>query len=260
MFLNEASLAESIKSFKGQKPFDHCIIDNFFIDEIAYGLENEFPNFDDDVWHKYDNAIEIKKTCNNWNVFPKLTYRVVAQLNSEEFAKKLSKLLGIPNITVDPGLNGGGWHIHKRGGKLNTHLDYNIHPKLHLHRKLNIIIYLNSKWQVEWGGQLGLWESGEDPHRPGSLARSVDPLFNRAILFDTSQKSWHGLPTPLMCPEGEVRKSLAIYYLVPPPPNTDQRGKALFAPTESQEDDPEVLELIRKRASTTSASDVYRKI
>ena len=41
----------------------------------------------------------------------------------------------------DIGLNGGGWHTHKRGGKLNTHLDYSLHTKLKLERKLNIINY-----------------------------------------------------------------------------------------------------------------------
>ncbi len=255
---NYAVLAESTKTFKGQLPFDHCITDNLFVDGIAHDLEKEFPDFDSNVWDRYDNAIEIKKACNNWNVFPPLTYRVASFLSSEEFTKILSKLLDIPDLSADPGLNGGGWHIHANGGKLNPHLDYSIHPKLHLQRKLNLIIYLNSQWRPEWGGQLGLWGSSKDPHCPGQLVKSVDPLFNRAILFDTTQNSWHGLPNPITCPAGQARKSLAIYYLVPPPENVDQRGKALFAPTEQQKNDSTVLELIKKRASTANAPDVYR--
>jgi len=32
--------------------------------------------------------------------------------------------------------------MHAAGGNLNPHLDYSIHPKMGLQRKLNVIIYL----------------------------------------------------------------------------------------------------------------------
>ena len=38
----------------------------------------------------------------------------------------------------------------------------------------------------------------------------------------------------------------------------DSRGKALFAPTEDQKQDSNVLELIKKRSMTVSAVDVYK--
>jgi Rps23 Pro-64 3,4-dihydroxylase Tpa1-like proline 4-hydroxylase len=258
MYVNQNALNAASAHFKGQSPFDHCVIDGFFLPEIAAKLEQEFPDFDSKTWHEYSNAIEIKKTCNNWNVFPPLTYQVVTYLNSSAFSDKLAALLGFPELTGDPGLNGGGWHIHKRGGKLNTHLDYNIHPKLGRQRKLNIIVYLNSSWQPEWGGQLGLWAQSAEGRKPGKLEKSVDPVFNRAVLFDTTQNSWHGLPTPLSCPEGQARKSLAIYYLAPAPADADTRGKALFAPTPEQEGDQDILDLIKRRAEVASASEVYR--
>jgi Rps23 Pro-64 3,4-dihydroxylase Tpa1-like proline 4-hydroxylase len=258
MFVNEIALSKASAGFKGQKPFDHCIIEDFFLPDVAAKLEEEFPNFDSKVWHEYQNAIEIKKTCNNWNVFPPLTYRVLAYLNSDEFSRKLGHLLGFSDLIGDAGLNGGGWHIHKQGGKLNTHLDYNIHPKLGWQRKLNIIVYLNSQWDPAWGGQLGLWAQSPEGRKPGDLVKSIDPVFNRAILFDTTQDSWHGLPTPLFCPDGQARKSLAIYYLIPAPADADVRGKALFAPTREQEADQDVLDLIKKRSDVASAGETYR--
>jgi len=222
-------------------------------------LEQEFPDFDDILWHEYRNAIEIKKVCNNWNVFPKLTYQVFSYLNSDAFVNTLSEILFDEKILYsDIGLNGGGWHIHKRGGRLNTHLDYSLHPKLGLQRKLNIIIYLNSKWQKAWGGSLGLW-GNESSESPGDLVNEIEPVFNRATILDTTCNSWHGLSKPLMCPEGEFRKSLAIYYLTEPPANVDEREKALFAPTEAQKGDKEVLELIKERSNIATASNVYTK-
>ena len=257
--INKKSILKSLKSYGKSGPFDHCVIDNFFEKAIANQLEDEFPAFESDVWHKYNNEIEVKKVCNDWNAFPKLTYQVFNFLNSNEFIELLSvNILDKNKLFSDVGLNGGGWHIHKRGGKLNTHLDYSLHPKLGLQRKLNIIIYLNSKWEKEWDGKLGLW-SNESDTKPGNLAKEIEPKFNRAILFDTTQNSWHGLPNPVKCPENEHRKSLAVYYLCEPPENINKRGKALFAPTSSQENNEEVLELIKKRSNIDSSSSVYTK-
>lgn len=235
------------------------IIDGFFSDSFARALESEFPAFESQTWHSYDNAIELKKTCNNWNVFPPNTYRAFDYLNSKAFTDLLSEhVLGGARTYADPGLNGGGWHIHGAGGKLNTHLDYSIHPKLGLQRKLNIIVYMNSDWRSEWGGHLGLW-GNESPDQPGDLMRTVEPAFNRAVIFDTTQNSWHGLPEPLTCPPGQHRKSLAVYYLCEPPSGVDPRGKALFAPTDAQKGDEAVLDLIRRRASVETAASVYTK-
>ena len=257
MLLNKKSFVSSLRSFGNEGPFDHCVIDDFFDREIALKLESEFPNFESEIWHQYDNAIEVKKVCNNWNVFPSLTYQAFSYLNSLEFLEQL--LAGLPISTRlynDIGLNGGGWHIHKTGGKLNTHLDYSVHPKLGLQRKLNLIVYLNSSWQEDWGGALGFW-SNESAKKPGKLVRQILPKFNRAVLFDTTQNSWHGLPDPLKCPQNEYRKSLAMYYLCDPPAGVDERGKALFAPAVDQMDDEEVAELIERRAQVESAQSTY---
>jgi hypothetical protein len=104
---------------------------------------------------------------------------------------------------------------------------------------------------------LGLWEKSITKNGPGRLVKSVDPLFNRAVIFDTTQESWHGLPQPIACPESVTRNSLAVYYLCEPREGVSERGKALFAPTKEQEDDLDVLALIDKRSNVNSARDVY---
>lgn len=256
-YFNLDNIIQGLSSYGTEGPFNHCVIDDFFLPDVAEALEKEFPEADSNIWHQYNNPIEIKKVCNDWNRFPALTYSVFSALNSSEFTNYLSDnaLSSLP-LYSDSGLNGGGWHLHKSGGKLNTHLDYSIHPKLGLQRKLNIIIYLNSSWQEQWGGQLGLW-GNESSEAPGALVKTISPVFNRAVLFDTTQNSWHGLPEPLVSPEDQARKSFAVYFLCDPPDGTDARGKALFAPTEQQVNDSSVLELIKKRSQVGTASDVY---
>lgn len=257
-YINIESVIAQVKNYGKEPPFDHVVLDGFFKDDVAQALANEFPAYDSDVWHGYDSPLEVKRVCNNWNVFPDLSYRVFDLFNSPLFSKFLSdNLLSGFALYADPGLNGGGWHIHKRGGKLNTHLDYSLHPKLNLQRKLNIIVYINPQWREEWGGALGFWDH-ESPDKPGKLVKTVWSKFNRAIIFDTTQNSWHGLPEPLECPEGESRRSLAAYFLCEPPKNADKRGKALFAPAAGQENDEKIMELISKRSKTSSAATAYK--
>ena len=130
---------------------------------------------------------------------------------------------------------------------MNVHLDYSIHPKLKLQRKLNLIIYLEENWNLEWGGNLELWSHNQEKNKPHKKIVTIDNIFNRAILFDTTQNSWHGFPDPLTCPKGKYRKSLAVYYLTDPPEEVDKRPRALYAPTEEQENNPEILNLIKER-------------
>ncbi len=247
------------ETFQCAEPFNHIVIDNFFNENVAHALVEEFPGLDSQTWYTYDNAIEKKHAMNNWDRFPKTTYQVFTYLNSPEFIRNLEEWTGIERLYPDIGLHGGGWHAHGRGGKLNVHLDYSIHPKLQLERRLNLIVYLTPGWKAEWGGGLQLWSHDAVNSSPSECIKVVDNVFNRGVLFDTTQNSWHGLPDPIECPEGEMRRSLAVYYLSEPNKDAAKRGKALFAPHKDQKDDPAVLELIKQRAEVTSATGVYRK-
>lgn len=256
--INLSNLTKSFETFRTAEPFNHCVVDNFFDQDIAETLESEFVDYNSDKWFCYKNALEDKKTLVDWTNFPKTTYGAFQYLNSHPFVELLGQLIGT-QLYPDNGLHGGGWHIHGTGGNLNPHLDYNIHPKLGLQRKLNIIVYMSSNLKEEHGGHLGLWSTDHETHRPKELVKEVAPKFNRAVIFDTTQNSWHGMSRPLTQPEGIYRKSLAIYYLCQPPAETDPRCRALYAPREEQKNNAEIEELIRLRADFETSKLVYRK-
>lgn len=239
-----------------KEPFTYGIIDNFLPDDLAKKLTCEFPSFDDDVWFNYKNQIEDKKLLSDWRKFPKETYQIFSFLNSNLVLEILSTIVGT-RLYEDHGLHGGGWHIHANGGKLNPHLDYSIHPSLLLQRKLNLIIYLCEDWKEEYGGHFGLWECDPNTKKAGKLHTELPVKFNRAVIFDTTQNSWHGLSREVSCPANKYRKSLAAYYLCDPPANVDTRSRALFAATEQQRNNKEIEELIEKRSVESSAKAVY---
>jgi Rps23 Pro-64 3,4-dihydroxylase Tpa1-like proline 4-hydroxylase len=249
IYVNLENVKNSFGTFHGAEPFPYCVIDKFFTNEIAEQLAREFPNSESNVFNgNYFNQIEIKRTCNIWDRFPSTTYNVLQYLNSAEFLDFITLLTGGSKLYADHGLHGGGWHIHPPGGKLNVHLDYSIHPKMKLQRKYNLLVYLNPNYQSVWGGELGLWE-GTD--KPKELVRILEPKFNQAIIFDTTCNSWHGLEVPNKFPKGQDRKSIALYYLIDPPTDINERSRALFSPSKDQENDQEVLDLIDRRSKVT---------
>jgi hypothetical protein len=228
-------------------PFDYWVVDDFLLEEEALALSEEFPDYDAPMWVNYSSALENKRLCNDWGQFAPATYKFFTTILSESATEAFGKMSGIDGLRPDIGLHGGGWHIHQRGGKLNVHLDYSIHPKLDLQRRLNLILYLTPNWDSGWGGGLELWSHNGTTNKPLKKEKYVECKFNRAVIFRTDQHSWHGLPAPIQCPEGIVRKSLAAYYVSPPDEKVDPRNRALFAASESQEGDASVEELIKLR-------------
>eukprot|EP00744_Colponema_vietnamica_P001997 GILI01003216.1.p2 GENE.GILI01003216.1~~GILI01003216.1.p2 ORF type:complete len:290 (+),score=43.98 GILI01003216.1:23-871(+) len=229
-------LPELSESFSKAEPFEHVVIDNFLTEEFATALALEFPRPGTSKaeglnWYLYHNPIEKKFLINKIDSerLPE-TAKLYDILQSDAFVDLVKQITSIPNLENDPHLHGAGLHFHPRGGKLDMHLDYSIHPMSGKERRVNLILYLNKTdsedgWQPEWGGDLELWNQEFT-----TCVRKVTPLFNRAALFKTSDISYHGLPAPIKCPEGEGRQSAAIYYVSDPRPEATLRKKAQFRP------------------------------
>ena len=140
------------------------------------------------------------------------TRAIIAEMNSPGFVSWLEDLTGIAGLQPDHSLAGGGIHQIRRGGFLKVHTDFNWHAGLQLHRRVNVLLYLNEDWQAEWGGALELWKP--DMSACGAL---ILPLLNRLVIFSTTDESYHGHPDPLACPEGVSRNSIALYYYAAEP-------------------------------------------
>jgi Rps23 Pro-64 3,4-dihydroxylase Tpa1-like proline 4-hydroxylase len=239
-------------------PFDHIVIDDFLTDEFAQKIVSEFPEYDSSVWEEkgyvYDNPLERKKTLRDWGSFQTNTYQLFMHLCSEFITsritnafKKENEIIPLP-IVPDFGLHGAGYHMHMCGDHLNVHLDYSIHPKANLQRKFNLILYLTPEWNPEWGGGLEFWSHDSETNQPKEKIKTIENKFKRAVIFDTTQNSWHGISQTINCPIGTYRRSIAMYYLCHVNKSTEERKRALYAPLESQKQDVKILEIINKRS------------
>lgn len=232
------------------EPFDHWIAENFFPQIEANQLAQDFYDYDDERWLTRNHTeFEQKRLSTHWDWYPKSIYSAFFYLCSNMFIAELQDLTGIKGLIPDYGLHAGGMHIHaSSSGRLNLHQDAELHPKLGLRRRLNLIVYLNPDWKEEWGGDLQLWSTNPKDGLPLEKVKSVSPLFNRAIIFDT-QNSWHGLPDldAVRSPDGQHRKSIALFYYTKDNDYGEKRTRAMFAPTEEQKSDPRIMSIIHDR-------------
>ncbi len=200
---------ESLRdAFRSASPFPHVVVDRLFPDEVLEGVLAVFPSPERDDWRRFDNSRE-KKLGSPLRMLQAdgPIARFLSAMNSAPMLEFLERLTSIDGLIPDPYFGGGGLHQIPRGGFLEVHADFNWHPKLKLDRRLNMLVYLNKEWREEYGGNLELWDRGLN--RPEA---SILPLFNRTVIFATTDSSYHGHPRPLGCPEGMTRKSISLYY------------------------------------------------
>lgn len=188
-------------------PFSHIVIDNFLPEFVLDNVLNEFPKVDAINWQKFDASTEKKLATKHERQIEDNTRLLLYRLNSSTFIDFLETLTGIDGIIPDPHFEGGGLHQIERGGFLKMHADFNRHRKLRLDRRLNLLLYLNKNWQEAYGGHLELWDRNMT-----QCQKKILPIFNRCVIFNTTDFSYHGHPEPLTCPKGQTRKSLALYY------------------------------------------------
>ena len=252
-FGNWVSDIKQLKNkFKNAEPFNYVKIDNFLNNDYAELLYQNFPT-DFENWHEYFNPIEVKYANDDIKNMNHNIKKLFYLLSTDHLTSIFSDISSIPDLEYDPYLNGAGLHSHGRYGRLNLHLDYEKHPKLeNKQRKLNIILFLTKNWKEEWNGDNQLWDKDVKECKVKTY-----PKFNSAIVFQTNEISWHGLPEKIMCPEGVFRKSFAYYYISPLISNSNEnkigndgsgyRTKATFVKRPTDPEYPELEKLYKIR-------------
>ncbi len=203
-----------------EEPFTHIVIDNFLKQDVIDKVFNEIPVLNDD-FYEYYNPLEIKYVYDKIDKLQSNIKNVFYALSHTKIIDKLKHIFNIDNLEYDPLLHGAGIHLHPNNGRLHMHLDYEKHPILeNKQRILNIILYLNKQWKTEWNGDTQLW----DKNMSECKVRSY-PEYNKAIIFKTSENSWHGVPDIIKCSENEFRKTLVFYYIKPLENTMDKNKK-----------------------------------
>jgi hypothetical protein len=199
--------------FANAQPFRHLVVDDLLHAELLRDLIEQFPAFDaKNALNEYGEAggkavrADLPRLGSGYARFDAL-------MQDREFLGWLSHVTGIPKLLYDADYLGGGTHENVSGQDLDPHVDFNYHTNGRWHRRLNLILFLNERWALDWGGCLQLHRN---PWLPPSEdeTQTVIPRANRAVVFETTENSWHGFPR-IAIPASEnglTRRSVAVYF------------------------------------------------
>lgn len=203
--------------YNAAAPFEHAVLDGILCARCLDVCARAFPTPDDPSWFRYPSEPHrqsCKQTLAKRESIPKPLTDLIDALNAEPFVEFLKNLTGIPDLTFDEKLHGGGLHQTTNGGSLGIHVDHALNPMLNRYRRVTVLIYV-SRWRDEYGGQLELWDGYRegDTDRLIGCVKSIAPSFNRMVIFSNSNTSYHGHPGVITCPEDVSRNSIATFYL-----------------------------------------------
>ncbi|MBA8888336.1 Rps23 Pro-64 3,4-dihydroxylase Tpa1-like proline 4-hydroxylase [Dokdonella fugitiva] len=198
-------------AFARRDPFRHVVIDDFLDADYAAALLARFPPFERGNARNEAGELGGKSTVERIRGLGESYAQLDDLVQSAEFLDLVGRITGIPDLLYDPDYFGGGTHENREGQDLDPHVDFNRHPREPWHRRLNLIVYLNREWEDDWGGSL---ELHSDPRSPDDRVTLVTPLFNRCVIFETTEWSWHGFGRITLPPERRAlsRKSIALYF------------------------------------------------
>jgi hypothetical protein len=197
------------REFQTASPFPFIKVDNLLDPDFAVEVARAYPSFENATQRglTFKTVNEKKKVqITDSKLFPDPVRRLNDALASPAFLSDLSYISGIPNLMADPELDGGGMHVTGAGGRLDVHVDFNYLEKRKLHRRINLLLYLNPTWDEKWGGHVQLWD-----RQVKQCRQAFAPVLNRCILFETSDISFHGV-TPVSQAAPFARCSFAAYY------------------------------------------------
>lgn len=190
-------------------PVPNFLIDNFLKEEFAHQVADAFPPYEEAAaMGKSFRAVNEKGKVQVTDTarFPEPIQQLNSALASPEFCELISYALEVPNLLADAQLVGGGMHQTAARGHLDVHVDFNYLEDRQWHRRANLLVFFNRDWQTDWGGEFELWDAAVRNRHHAHL-----PIFNRCVLFETNEVSFHGV-TAVTCPPGQTRKSFAAYY------------------------------------------------
>lgn len=197
------------REFTMAQPFPFVRIEPFLDRAFAEELASSYPTFEraraqGRAFTTVNERMKVQIT--DAKLFPDAVRKLNDALASPAFLDDLSAITGIPGLLADEQLVGGGMHITAAGGRLDVHVDFNYIEARQLHRRINLLLFLNPVWEERWGGYVQFWD-----RKVRRCEHAFAPLLNRCIVFETSSVSFHGV-TPVAGDAPVARCSFAAYY------------------------------------------------
>lgn len=195
-------------AYQNASPFRHVVIDGLFDPGLLDPLSAEMTGIARGQWMVVENeGSERFLRMRSVVQLRDSGMQLLSLVHSASFLYMLSEITGIWQLLPDPYLQGSGYAAMRPGDFFNVHSDRSVAYETGLTRRLAMIIFLNKSWKPEYNGQLELW----NPEATKCEA-SIEPIFNRTIIFEVAHPNYHGVPAPIACPPDRSRQSFMFYF------------------------------------------------
>lgn len=232
-------------------------IDDLLPKDLARKIFKAFPKTE--RMRLLDSFREKKFTSKEMDKFDSLVKDVTFAFQDKRVIEKVAELTEIKDAVGDPKLYAGGISSMAKGHFLNPHLDNSHDYEQKNYRVLNLLYYVTPDWEVDFGGNLELW------NEEVTEAVEIPSKFNRLVLMSTNDKSWHSVNE--VTKEGK-RCCVSNYYFSPNSPNGYETTHVTYFKARPEqkvrriltEADSGLRTLLRKvKKSGFSKKDLYEK-
>ena len=189
-------------------------IDNLLPTEMVQEIFHAFE-LKEGAWRLFDTFRERKYTSKSFDEFNPILKEITYALQDPEVVKVMGSITGIKSLEGDPSLYAGGLSMMQKSHFLDPHIDNSHDAKRELYRRLNVLYYVTPEWEKENGGHLELWS------KDLSERELIESRFNRLVLMETNNYSWHSVSKVL----GGSKRCCVSNYLFS---ETSPLGKEYF--------------------------------
>jgi Rps23 Pro-64 3,4-dihydroxylase Tpa1-like proline 4-hydroxylase len=194
--------ADAARSWNTSLPIRHFVVDDLIPDDLATRVGSVFPSHQEMVLKK--SLREDKYVSAQMNAHDPLLEETLFAFQEPHVLDEIKDITAQPELEPDPRLYAGGISSMGRRQFLNPHIDNSHDVSRSRWRALNLLWYATEGWQEGWGGNLELWPDG-----PSGAPLTIESRFNRLVVMETHQQSWHSVSPVLV---DQPRRCVSNYY------------------------------------------------
>jgi Rps23 Pro-64 3,4-dihydroxylase Tpa1-like proline 4-hydroxylase len=187
------------------------IVDDLLPSDYARAVYAAFPAPESLVLKR--TLGQLKYVGYQMNAYDPLLEEAIYGFQDARVLGLIAEITGLAALVPDESLYAGGISLMTEGHFLNPHLDNSHNNDRTAYRVLNLLYYVSPDWRDEYGGHLELWDDG-----PGKPCRTVHSRFNRLVVMQTDERSWHSVGKVT---HGGRRCCVSNYYFSPQPVGRD---------------------------------------
>ena len=169
----------------------YFVLDDLLDAKDAQQIFNAFP-VDSAELHRQQSFRERKRTLTALGKQNPILSAITLAFQDPSVVGEISEICSLKGLEADPTLYAGGLSMMSAGDFLNPHIDNSHDGNRSRYRRLNLLFYVTPEWQLDYGGNLELWNP--------SVEESVTiwSKFNRLVVMETNRESWHSV-SPVNC-------------------------------------------------------------